>query len=151
MRYFIQFAIFTAAGLYIYNQVQKLKNVRVKFRFIQPVIKEIPDYGFEKLPVNIGLVIDNTTAFLVNLKTIKLDVFVNGKLAATVFKTAGVNIAANAKTPVTVKALLDIKNLSVNLSDLIATFTQNKPGALILRGFIDSSAGRLTVNEKIEL
>jgi hypothetical protein len=147
--YFIPLLILSGVGYYAYTQIKKAKNVKIGFRFLAPKLNLLPQYGFEKLPVEIGLFLQNITDFTVKIETIKIDVYFNEKLVTTLFKTANFEIKANQKNDFTMTALIELKNLGFTLNEIINFFSKNTKANIYLRGFVNTNLGRANINEKL--
>jgi hypothetical protein len=143
--------LFTGLGLYIYNQVKKAKNVIINLQYINPKLSKLKDYGFEKLPLEIGLNIKNTTAFTLKVKTIKLDIFLNNNLVSTILQTKEINIKGNETTPFVLIGLIELQGFDTTVNDLINIFSKNSKNNIFIKGFVNTSFGRFNLAKNLEL
>jgi hypothetical protein len=143
--------LFTGIGLYIYKQIQNAKKVNINLRSINPKLSQLREYGFEKLPVEIGLSITNTTAFILNVNTIKLDIFINNRLVSTILQNKPINIKGNETTPFKLIGLIELQGFDTTVNDLINIFSKNSKNNIFLKGFVDTSLGRYNIAKSIEL
>lgn len=143
--------LFTGLGFYIYSQVKKAKNVIINLRYINPKLSKLKDYGFEKLPLEIGLNIKNTTAFTLKVKTIKLDIFLNNNLVSTILQTKEINIKGNETTPFVLIGLIELQGFDTTVNDLINIFSKNSKNNIFIKGFVDTSFGRFNLAKNLEL
>lgn len=134
---------------YFYSQFYKAKNVMFKIvGKIKPDFKSIPTYEFKKLPININVELTNPTDFEISISTINLKLYQNNQLIGSAIKTDKFKIGAMGKTFVPIVILIDLENIGITMTKLIQIFTdpENKQTYQI-RGFVDSTLGRLVLAE----
>lgn len=138
---------------YFYSQYHKAKNLMFKIvGNVKPDFKSIPVYEFKKLPVNINVELTNPTEFEISVNTINLKFYLNNQELGSAIKSDKFKIGALGKTYVPIIILIDLANVGINISTLIQYFTNpDKSQTYQIRGFVDSSLGRLVLAENYSL
>jgi hypothetical protein len=140
-------------GFYFYRQIKKSKQIMFKIvGKIKPDFKSIPDYQFRKLPVNINIQLTNPTDFEIVVKAINLKLYQNNQLIGEAIKSNQFKIGANGSTIVPIIVLIDLENIGITMTKIIDMFKNpDKSQTYQIRGFIDSTLGRLVLAENFVL
>lgn len=137
----------TALAFYINNQLEKSKKIMFKILKIKPILSEITYYNFEKLPLEAKIKLINPTDLTLKVNSINVQLLYKGVVLTTAFKTEIIEIKAKGETIVNLNLLIDIVNLSANIRDLMNAFFEGSGTEIKIKGFIDTSLGRLQLNE----
>lgn len=137
----------TALAFYINNQLEKTKKIMFKILKIKPILSEISYYNFEKLPLEAKIKLINPTDLTLKVNSINLQLLYKGVVLTTAFKTDIIEIKAKGETIINLNLLIDIVNLSANIRDLMNAFFEGSGTEIKIKGFIDTSFGRLQLNE----
>jgi LEA14-like dessication related protein len=137
----------TALAFYINNQIEKGKKIMFKILKIKPILSEITYYNFEKLPLEAKIKLINPTDLTLKVNSINVQLLYKGVVLTTAFKTDLIEIKAKSETVVNLNLLIDIVNLSANIRDLLNAFFEGSGTEIKIKGFIDTSFGRLQLNE----
>ena len=140
-------------GFYFYSQIKKSKQIMFKIvGKIKPDFKSIPDYEFRKLPVNVNVQLTNPTDFEISINTINLKLYQNNQLIGEAIKSNKFKIGANGQTIVPIVVLIDLENIGITLTKIMDMFKNpDKNQTYQIRGFIDSTLGRLVLAENFVL
>jgi hypothetical protein len=140
-------------GLYFYLQIKKSKEIMFKIvGKVKPDFKSIPDYEFKKLPININVELTNPTDFEIQVNTINLKLYQNNQLIGEAIKSDKFKIGAKGKTIVPIIILIDLQNIGITLTKIIYMFKNpDNQQTYQIRGFIDSTLGRLVLAENFVL
>ena len=140
-------------GLYFYSQIKKSKEIMFKIvGKVKPDFKSIPDYEFKKLPINISVELTNPTDFEIQVNTINLKLYQNNQLIGEAIKSDKFKIGAKGKTIVPIIILIDLQNIGITLTKIIYMFKNpDNQQTYQIRGFIDSTLGRLVLAENFVL
>ena len=137
----------TALAFYINNQLEKSKKIMFKILKIKPILSEITYYNFEKLPLEAKVKLINPTDLTLKVNSINVQLLYKGVVLTTAFKTDIIEIKAKGETIVNLNLLIDIVNLSANIRDLMNAFFEGSGTEIKIKGFIETSLGRLQLNE----
>lgn len=136
-------------GYYFYSQIKKSKQIMFKIvGKIKPDFKSIPVYEFKKFPINVNVQLTNPTDFEINVNTINLKLYQNNQLIGSAIKTNQFKIGANGNTIVPIVILIDLENIGITMTKIIEMFKNpDTKQTYQIRGFIDSTLGRLVLAE----
>lgn len=135
----------------LYAELVKAKNIVFKIISLKPDLAGASKYLFQQLPINVKIKLTNASGLQATINTINLRIFLNNKQIGAVTKTDKFTIEGKQDTIFTLEVLVDVLNLGLNIGSIVSLLTTGKTITtdVEVKGFIDSSMGRLIVNEKI--
>jgi LEA14-like dessication related protein len=137
----------TALAFYFNQQYQRSKNIMFKILKIKPILNEAAYYNFTKLPLDAKIKLTNPTDLKLKINALNIQLYYKGVNLTSAFKTDQFEINAKGETIINLTLLIDIVNLSANIRDLINAFFEGSGTEIKIKGFIDSSLGRMVLNE----
>lgn len=150
---FIGFAALGVLAYYIINQIGKAKKILFKIDSVNINNDKLINLALLYLPLRINARIENPTEFMVTIKSINLDIFIDQDNLGKIQKsfTSYANIAAKSASPLVLDADFDLTKAAKSLQYFLDYFQGIKKGRMYMKGTIVTNVGIFPVNENIDL
>ena len=149
----ISLASLGAIGYFLLKQYAKAKKVNFKLISVTINREKLTSLLAAILPLNLKAYIINPTDFEIELKGLKLDIYLNDEFVGNVFKTfaASTMIKAKDKSKLLLNAEIDLTRIGKTIRFFMDYFQGVKKGKIFVKGYIISNLGSYQVNEHINL
>lgn len=138
---------------FLVRQYAKSKEVNFQLLNIGINREKLSNLLMAYLPLRIKANIVNPTDFEIEVKGLKLDIYLNDEFIGNVVKSfpSATKIKAKDKTKVTLDAELDLSRLGKTIRFFMDYFQGLKKGKIFVKGYLISNLGSYQVNENISL
>lgn len=138
---------------FLVRQYAKSKEVNFKLITIGLNKEKLTNLLLAYLPLRVKAYIINPTNFEIEIKGLKLDIFLNEVFVGNIVKSfpAATAIKANDKTKITLDAEIDLARIGKTLRFFMDYFQGLKKGKIYVKGYLISNLGSYQINESFDL
>jgi LEA14-like dessication related protein len=142
-----------ALGLFLLRQYSKAKEINFKLISVGVNRDKLTSLIAAILPLRIKAYIINPTDLEIELKGLKLDVYLNDEFIGNVFKTfaASTSIRAKDKSKLLLDADIDLRRIGKTIRFFMDYFQGLKTGKVYIKGYLITNFGSYQINENINL
>jgi LEA14-like dessication related protein len=150
---FIGLASLGALTWFIIRQYAKSKEVNFKLINVGINKDKLTNLLLAYLPLRVKAYIINPTDFEIDLKGLKLDIYLNNEFIGNIVKTfpSATTIKAKDKSKITLDAEIDLTRLGKTIRFFMDYFQGLKKGKIYVKGYLISNLGSYQINENINL
>ena len=150
---FIGLASLGALTWFIIRQYAKSKEVNFKLINVGINKDKLTNLLLAYLPLRVKAYIINPTDFEIDLKALKLDIYLNDEFIGNIIKTfpSATRIKAKDKSKITLDAEIDLTRLGKTIRFFMDYFQGLKKGKIYVKGYLISNLGSYQINENISL
>lgn len=142
-----------ALSWFIVKQYAKSKEVNFQLLNIGINRDKLANLLMAYLPLRVKANIVNPTDFEIELKGLKLDVYLNDEFIGNIVKTfpGSTKIKSKDKTKITLDAELDLSRIGKTIRFFMDYFQGLKKGKIFVKGYLISNLGSYQINESVSL
>ncbi len=150
---FIGLASLGALTWFIIRQYAKSKEVNFKLINVGINKDKLTNLLLAYLPLRVKAYIINPTDFEIDLKALKLDIYLNDEFIGNIIKTfpSATRIKAKDKSKITLDVEIDLTRLGKTIRFFMDYFQGLKKGKIYVKGYLISNLGSYQINENISL